>query len=272
MKRIERDSGAVLIIVLIFAVIIATFCMTSLMVSTMESQGTHAAVQRDKAFFVASAGLHDEIDALNDLMSGSTGTEPFKAFEGLAGQTTIDRRTLMSGELAIGEYTVRIDSITPISEWERDVVVTSTGWVPSPDHPKAAMRSVTAVLRLGFGRSEVFDYVYFINNWGWYYGSTIIANGNVRVRLDDQRTPAVFGARRREVREPGGRRRGLRGLEHRQRREGRGIFGRCLQHARLRRPGSDAEPDGPHPVRGHGEDEEVGDQDRGRGRGQRGRG
>lgn len=28
--------------------------------------------------------------------------------------------------------------------------------------------------------SKVFDYVYFINNWGWFYGSGIIAKGDVR--------------------------------------------------------------------------------------------
>ena len=180
MTRTRRDKGAVLIIALIFAVIIATFCMTSLMVSTMESQGTHAAVQRDKAFFVASAGIQDQFKSLNDLMAGASLTEPFKGFEGLEDTTPIENRTLMSGELAIGEYTVAVNSITPISEWERDVAITSTGWVPAEGHPKAHRQSVTAVVRLGLGRSEVFDYVYFINNWGWYYGSTIIANGNVR--------------------------------------------------------------------------------------------
>ncbi len=28
--------------------------------------------------------------------------------------------------------------------------------------------------------SRVFDYAYFINNWGWFYGDTIYCNGNAR--------------------------------------------------------------------------------------------
>ena len=34
--------------------------------------------------------------------------------------------------------------------------------------------------RFGVGRSKVFDYAYFVNNYGWFQGSGITANGDVR--------------------------------------------------------------------------------------------
>ena len=46
--------------------------------------------------------------------------------------------------------------------------------------------SVTIAERVTFGvdRSKVFDYAYFVNNYGWFEGSTITANGGVRANGD----------------------------------------------------------------------------------------
>ena len=43
--------------------------------------------------------------------------------------------------------------------------------------------------------SSVFDYVYFINNWGWFYGSGITVDGDVRSngRFDFKYSPRVDG-------------------------------------------------------------------------------
>ena len=49
-----------------------------------------------------------------------------------------------------------------------------------------ALASVTIAERVSFGvdRSKVFDYAYFVNNYGWFEGSTITANGGVRANGD----------------------------------------------------------------------------------------
>ena len=46
--------------------------------------------------------------------------------------------------------------------------------------------AVTVAERVLFGvdRSKVFDYAYFVNNYGWFEGSTITANGGVRANGD----------------------------------------------------------------------------------------
>ncbi|HUW56244.1 MAG TPA: hypothetical protein VMZ92_06385 [Planctomycetota bacterium] len=177
----NQDRGAVLIAALILAVIVAVFCVTGLLVSNMESQGTHAAIQRDKAFFVASAGLHDEIKTLKEIMAVTLLRRPFfDAFEALAGQHTIERRPLISDGITVGEYDVVIGSVQPVDAWHRDISITATGHVPSADDPRVVTRTITAIVRVGIEGSDVFDYVYLIDNWGWHHGDRFIANGNVR--------------------------------------------------------------------------------------------
>ena len=71
--------------------------------------------------------------------------------------------------------------------------------------------SVTISERVSFGvdRSKVFDYAYFVNNYGWFEGSTITANGAVRANGDMSlsQNPKVngdvYGARNDELGVPG---------------------------------------------------------------------
>ncbi len=71
--------------------------------------------------------------------------------------------------------------------------------------------SVTFAERVSFGvdRSKVFDYAYFVNNYGWFEGSTITANGAVRANGDMSlsQNPKVngdvFAARNDELNVPG---------------------------------------------------------------------
>ena len=180
MATLRRARGTVLIVVLILGVMVAALALASLLVSHLATRGAEFANLRGRAFFVASAGFEDQCKGLRDMMSTVPLNEPFKAFEALAGQNTIQRRPLMSRGFRVGEYDVVIDSVQTVDAWNRDVIIIATGSVPSFDHPLAVTRTISATVRLGVGRSRVFDYVYFINNWGWYYGNTIIANGNVR--------------------------------------------------------------------------------------------
>lgn len=41
-------------------------------------------------------------------------------------------------------------------------------------------RTVNEVITLGFEMTRIFDYAYFINNFGWFWGNTITVNGDVR--------------------------------------------------------------------------------------------
>ncbi|MFH1562451.1 MAG: TadE/TadG family type IV pilus assembly protein [Nitrospirota bacterium] len=47
-----------------------------------------------------------------------------------------------------------------------------------------AVTSRVAAISIPHPPSYVFDYVYFVNNWGWFYGSGITANGDIRSNGD----------------------------------------------------------------------------------------
>jgi hypothetical protein len=63
---------------------------------------------------------------------------------------------------------------------EREVVVTCT--------VSAAMagiiRTIEEEVRYTLSRSSVFDYAYFINNFGWFYGVNCVVNGDIRSNED----------------------------------------------------------------------------------------
>jgi Tfp pilus assembly protein PilX len=49
-----------------------------------------------------------------------------------------------------------------------------------PNNSEGMSRTITETVQFGTSPSKVFDYAYFINNFGWMYGSTITLNGDVR--------------------------------------------------------------------------------------------
>lgn len=55
--------------------------------------------------------------------------------------------------------------------------------------------SHAAAIAIPHPPSYVFDYVYFLNNWGWFYGSGITANGDIRSNgdFDFREEPTVVG-------------------------------------------------------------------------------
>jgi len=179
MRVFGQDRGAVLVAVLILAIIVAVFCVTSLLLSSTESKGTAANIQRDEAFFVAEAGLEDEFKALSDTMTKSSGSNPFQMFDALAGKTVISARALTSGGINVGEYDVVINSVTAVDSFNRDIALTATGYVPSKSHSSPVTREVAAVVRVGQASSSAFRFVTFINNYLWFGDSMNTFRGNV---------------------------------------------------------------------------------------------
>ena len=70
--------------------------------------------------------------------------------------------------------------VTGISTEEREVVVTNRVTATWDGIP----RILEEVVRYRLNRSSVFDYVYFINNFGWFYGVDCVVNGDIRSNFD----------------------------------------------------------------------------------------
>ncbi len=124
---------------------------------------------------LGSAGSFTGIDALDT----NSATGPGGYSLALANQTLQD----FSGT-TLAEYDVLVDIVTS-SGTSRQISITCYAYVPSKaDYESGVQDAVRAdahtVAELAFEGSEVFDYSYFINHWGWFYGNTIVTNGNVR--------------------------------------------------------------------------------------------
>ncbi|MDZ4775114.1 MAG: hypothetical protein SGI72_18505 [Planctomycetota bacterium] len=135
-----------------------------------------AGVERGLAFLaiaVKNNKVHDPLKGLTDLFAGGTTCTP------------IVGEALMDGATRVGSYTVSMTSIeqTPTSI---TIAVDATGYLPDAPSALAAGRqveswhSVRSTVRYSLAPSDVFNYAYFINNWGWFYGNTIECKGNAR--------------------------------------------------------------------------------------------
>ena len=176
----RTEHGSILVAVLFMVVLVAAFCLSSILMSQADSRQADFLVHRTQALYVAQAGVEDLVRELSNMRSASPIDDPFVWYNSLADKTLRDGTWLTKDGVSAGQYDVSVSQVNTVDTSTRDLVVQATGWVPSRDHVQAVERTIDAVIRVSVGRSEVFDYVYFINNWGWYYGNTIIANGNVR--------------------------------------------------------------------------------------------
>ncbi len=176
----NSEQGSILIVVLFMGVLVASFCLSAILMSHSASRHADFLAHRTQALYVAQAGLEDLVRELRNMRSASPLDNPFIWYNSLAGKTMRDGSWLTKDGVTVGQFDVSVTEVNAVDACARDLVVRATGWIPAKDHPHAVRRTINTIVRVSVGRSEVFDYVYFVNNWGWYYGSTIIANGNVR--------------------------------------------------------------------------------------------
>ena len=175
-------------------VVIVGFCLFGLIVaatqnSTVEVRDAKRGLDAVGAQYVAEAGVERALALLSQTVKNTNVHDPLGGLGNLfaSGPTSTPfvGEPLLDGARRLGSYSVtlrRIDS-TPTSI---TIAIQATGYLP--DAPSAlpagrapeAWSAVQRTVRYDLAPSKVFDYAYFINNWGWFYGDTIFGNGNVR--------------------------------------------------------------------------------------------
>ncbi|MBI4584910.1 MAG: hypothetical protein HY717_12925 [Planctomycetes bacterium] len=184
-----------MIIVILFFSFILTSVLTTLAVVSGRVQDMRQTSRAFTARKAAEAGVQEAIADLKlnrDLASLSapfTGIEGWDAnlTEGTGGfsQLYTTRQLRDPTNNLIGEYDVLIDVTDRGSILSRNVTLSCYAYVPSKaDYQNKVADAIRSdahcTVQLSFGNSEVFDYSYFINHWGWFFGNTIVSNGNVR--------------------------------------------------------------------------------------------
>jgi len=77
-----------------------------------------------------------------------------------------------------GSYTVSITNVNNPFDEVRDITLVSAATVNN------ISETVTMVIRYQLTSSDVFDYAYFVNNYGWFWGGGITSQGDVRSNGD----------------------------------------------------------------------------------------
>ena len=100
--------------------------------------------------------------------------------------------------VAIG-YAVDHGANTPVAE----VPIVATGVYTYPDGLEVRV-TIQECICFATGQSQVFNYAYFVNNYGWMNGSTITINGDMRANADVSLTAStingfIYAARNDEV-------------------------------------------------------------------------
>ncbi len=157
--------------------------------SAVELKDTRNSVGVLQAKHVAEAGVERGLNFLAQAVKHTTIVDPLYGlnhlFEASPNYPLYNGEALVNGTTRVGAYSVRLTRVdsTPTSI---TIAVDASGYLPDAPAALPAGRAVDAwdavhtLVKYELAPSKVFDYGYFINNWGWFYGDSIICRGNVR--------------------------------------------------------------------------------------------
>ena len=172
-KKIDK-KGFALVIVLVFIGIFLIMTIGVIGLVSNEISLTKQQIDSTKAFFLSEAGVARAIASVRDAGNDSTVPSNFS----LSNVVSIDDADLDNVNI----------NITSSNLGGNMYQITATSTVEN------STRSITANLMYN-PASQVFDYAYFLNNWGWFFGAGITARGDIRSngRFDFQSGPTVEG-------------------------------------------------------------------------------
>jgi len=183
MKQNTRQSeeGNAILLVVIAILLITAFAVTTFIVSTTDVQDTKLTAKQKQALNVLDIGMEQAVAQVLAQQNMATIADPFAGITTLMGTNLFENEAVTVNSETIGEFTVAVANNAAYSDtFMMGLDVTVTAYIPSQSDPKAVQKTATAVIQSKLSPSEVFNYSYFINNWGWFYGNSIVTNGNVR--------------------------------------------------------------------------------------------
>jgi hypothetical protein len=168
-----RQEGSTLLTVVIIGSIICAAAGSMLVVSSNSLNNTYGRVDWDKAFFVCENAVVWAAQS---------------SFDSPPGPQTTNTYSTKMGNLPLAELIGLTDKdVTFQSAWVQIAqpgnlmtnvyIITASAEINSKVRTLQAQITVRPV-------SQVFDYEYFLNNWGWWWGSTITGNGAQRANWD----------------------------------------------------------------------------------------
>ena len=169
----ERGSAFFIITILAITstVVVGAFLSTSL----GKVKHVEVRVAETSAFNAAEAGLNAAIGGVWTIYKSKSDLHRVAAVGKLDGKNDeADRFTIVDRRLGRSSFSVEVTRVISVGTDHADVEFVATG------SNGEASSTIVAAVRFGRKPSQVFNHAYFINNFGWLWGSSITVNGSVR--------------------------------------------------------------------------------------------
>ncbi len=186
MRTKISERGTALVSVASISVLLSGLVFATTAFSVIDLTQSRNALDRVTARYLAQAGVEDALCFLKSAVKKTSFHDPLLGLHNIfkSGGTVNFKvgRALMDGARKMGEYNVTMTGSE--DSGGMNVTIRSTGYLPAaPQNLPAGERvksweALEVVVRFETGPSRAFQNGYFTNNWGWFYGSTIICNGN----------------------------------------------------------------------------------------------
>jgi hypothetical protein len=170
----DRERGMALIVVIFFTVTTTLLVGTQLYASLGKVRYVESRAAEFRAFNAAESGLNAAIQEVWSIYKNAHPESRVEELDPLDGKNSEDGRLILDEDLGGGSFTARIAQVHAVGQEYADVEIVARG------ESGSVSRTLTAVVRFGRKPAQVFDYTYFINNFGWLWGAGITSNGPVR--------------------------------------------------------------------------------------------
>lgn len=185
----SRRRGSALVAVLVVLLGIVGMLYATSAISSIDVQDARRSFDDLRAKQLATAGVERGLHFLQERVDASS-LDPLGAIAELfpAGETVATLfvgEPVLDGSARVGSFSVSATALE-LGASEITLALDATGYLPDAPSALPAGRAVESwyavrsVVRFSLAPSRVFDYGYFVNNWGWFYGNTIYCKGNAR--------------------------------------------------------------------------------------------
>lgn len=190
-RRASRHGqrGSALVASLVVFVAVAGLVVASTQLSSIEIQASRRTVDDVRATALAEAGVERSKAIMIDAARKAAIQNPLDGVRALfAGSTTVENfaaEPMLADGVNVGEYSTTM-TLNQDNARKLIVTITSTGYVPAapanlgPGEKLQSWDSIDVTVEYEVAPSQVFDYAYFVNNWGWLYANTAYVNGSAR--------------------------------------------------------------------------------------------
>lgn len=175
MQANGRERGSAFIVVLLLSSISIVMVGVFLKTSMERMDGVKLQAVQNAAFNAAESGLNRVVEEIWAIYLNANPEERIQTLDRLDGKNEeSDRIQHLGRRLDPCTYDVFVREVRAVGNDYADVEIVCTADCGQ------ARKTLMAVVRFGRQPSRIFDHAYFINNFGWLWGTGITINGDVR--------------------------------------------------------------------------------------------